>query len=439
MAPDHPHLPHTATPTWRTVLFILLTTWGWALLFQLFFSVDPCPPGDPSTFDWLARNLLDNGQLSEPDSGYRSWRAPGYTAFVAGIYAILGRNPVFVVIVQYGLVGLSAVLLFITSYRLWANRPLSYLFFAFFLLYIPTFYYAGILYAETLFLTVVSAAIWRAVPLLQHPHNQWSKALSTGILVGLAILTRTALLYFPLFALGIGLFIFLTARLFRHPIHLPPHLYKKMTGLVIGMILIVAPWTVRNYAIHGQFLATGSYGGYNLYMAQYPLQTYTHWPGRIPAELWPEITQNIDAVRHKHSEVEQDRILSQKAVEIIKKYPFRFIKKGAKEFIRFYTKAGAYGQGFIAYLSAIQYLGLVLLSVWGIYLSRHDVLGILLGTYIAYFGLIHAMTFAMGRLKEAIVPAILLLSALGAYDLCCRIFKKWGFPSIVSQDKSAYS
>ena len=109
------------------------------------------------------------------------------------------------------------------------------------------------------------------------------------------------------------------------------------------------------------------------------------------------------------------------AFGIIKKYPFRFAEKCVLEFIRFYTKAGAYGQGIIKYISFIQYTGLVMLAIWGLFLNKKNILGIMLGTYILYFGLIHSVTFAMGRLKEAIVPVLLLLAALGAYDLCCRI------------------
>src|ERR1700733_3216990 len=82
----------------------LLAALSLGLAFRLFFIIHfPFYAGDTKFYDELARNWLDHGvyglfvhgQLTPVDM-----RMPGYPAFLAGVYAVLGRSGRAVMLVQ---------------------------------------------------------------------------------------------------------------------------------------------------------------------------------------------------------------------------------------------------------------------------------------------------------------------------------------------------
>lgn len=397
-------------PRWDIPSTVILTL-IWAGSLQALFPINPLPPGDPQTFHGIATQLIEKHIIQETWSTYRSWRAPGYPTFVASIYALVGESPQMVIWIQYFLWGILNACLYGLSLIVWQQRTIALCAVILSLLYLPVFYYASIFYAEMLFLSLVGLALWATVVHMQKKAAPTYMGIGVGILWGLAILTRTALVYFPIFFLSsLFLFALITRTVTQTQ-------WRKTIFIFFGIICTITPWTIRNYVVHDRFLLTGSYGGYNLFMTQYPLKSYEKWPGRIPAHIWPEIDQAINQVIQTHTEVQQDRKLSQMAVDIIRQYPARFLYKCASEFIKFYTYAGAYGQGYLRYVSVFQYMGLIGAAIIGCFTLKNRKLAYFLGLYILYFGLIHAVTFSMGRLKEAIMPAVLLLAIQGLQTL----------------------
>jgi hypothetical protein len=399
--------------TLKPFLTILACTWLLALATHALFGIEPRPSGDPTTFDGMARQLLDKGFLGETWNEYRSWRAPGYPTFLAGIYATTGRSPGIVVALQYLMLGFIHCGLYLIARELWEDERSARISAALAIIYGPLYYFAGILYAETLFLTLVTWAFYGTVRILKQEDDRIPILLGllVGILWGAGVLTRTALMYYPLFALGlIGCTLIVRWR--SRNIDSLRTTGKRLAWVLVGLIIVVSPFTVRNYLVHGKFLLLGSYGGYNLYMAQYPLQKKEHW-SRIPSEMWPEITESIDRVRHANDEVDQDRILSKMAGDIVKTYPLRFAEKCAIEFLKFFTRSGGYGTGLLRYVSLSQYLAIVGLALFALFRTRNTLALSLFGSYILYFGLIHSVTFSMGRLKEAIAVSLIVLAGRG--------------------------
>src|SRR5271155_485433 len=92
------------------------------LALRLFFIAHgPFAAGDTKFYEELARNWLDHGvyglfvqgQLTPVDM-----RMPGYPAFLAAIYAMLGRSRAAVMIVQAALDLLTCILIAIIAARL---------------------------------------------------------------------------------------------------------------------------------------------------------------------------------------------------------------------------------------------------------------------------------------------------------------------------------
>ncbi|HAA73830.1 TPA: hypothetical protein DCE37_01765 [Candidatus Latescibacteria bacterium] len=402
----------------KDIVLVLALSWTWCLALNASWQVDPLQPGDPQTFVKIANQILDEHFWGEPpDLGFRSWRAYGYPTFIAAVYAVTGREPANVVVAQYVLLGVLNLIIFAITWRLFRERSLSWIAVGLSLSYLPLYYYASVLYADFFFLILVGLATLLTITLIQRQESAriWPLGLLCGAVWTSGMLTRIVLTYFPLYAMGCVVLLYF----FRHyltPISYP-RLGLKLLAIFAGAVLALAPWTIRNCTVHGKFLLNGSYGGYNVFTAHYPLARYEHWPRRIPAELWPEIDQAIAEVQANHDEVDQDRILSRMGTEIILRYPLRFVEKCAMEFLKYFTRAGAYGQGLVWYLSWAQYMVLVALAAAGWILSRDLWVRSILGIYISYFALVHSVVFAMSRLKEAIMPALLILAACGLYHL----------------------
>jgi 4-amino-4-deoxy-L-arabinose transferase-like glycosyltransferase len=81
-------------------------------------------------------------------------------------------------------------------------------------------------------------------------------ALGAGILCGLSILVRPAMLFFvPLVAVW----------LLWRPIP------RAALALLLGTTVVVAPWTVRNYRTYGRFVLVASEGGVTFWTGNHPL------------------------------------------------------------------------------------------------------------------------------------------------------------------------
>src|SRR5260370_12145039 len=96
------------------------------------------------------------------------------------------------------------------------------------------------------------------------------RAAAAGVLWGVAVLTRETVLYFiPLAALWLAL---------------PPRAGGRARGaaFLVASLLVVAPWTYRNWAVFDAFVPVSTAGGPNLLHANPPLQRHPHYPLRHP-------------------------------------------------------------------------------------------------------------------------------------------------------------
>lgn len=89
----------------------------------------------------------------------------------------------------------------------------------------------------------------------------------------------------------------------------------RVVFLVIGMMLVLAPWTLRNYAVLDAFVPISTNGGYGLYTANNPNATGGHLEG-IEKEF-----AGLD-------EVSASRAASARAFEWIRENPLSFAKLG---------------------------------------------------------------------------------------------------------------
>lgn len=143
--------------------------------------------------------------------------------------------------------------------------------------------------------------------------------LASGALLGLAALTRPVMLPAP------GLF-FLYAWLFsRYGSDAQPtrHLWQPVVAgtavLVLGMALVVGPWTVRNYVALGALVPVSTNGGVNIWQGNNPNATGGFYWSDDPA---------INPLLKVTDQVEQDRLGRRLALQWIREHPWDFIRLG---------------------------------------------------------------------------------------------------------------
>lgn len=227
------------------------------------FARDPALFVTPDTglYVDLAKHLAEEGEfVSSTEGGApHTFRTPGYPAFLAAGRLAFGDRAWPVILVQIAL-GLAAIAL---TWRLVGEmfHPYAGGFAALLLALSPTqAYQSCLLVTEALFTPLLVAgvfALWRfheslsARPVGPRP---WALALASGLLFGLAVLTRPFGILLP----GVAL-LFLGAALWKRP----GALALGAALWIAGFALPVGGWIARNHAKAG-VAAISSIGGYNL-------------------------------------------------------------------------------------------------------------------------------------------------------------------------------
>ncbi|MFH1011874.1 MAG: glycosyltransferase family 39 protein, partial [bacterium] len=204
---------------------------------------------DSPLYHQLACTLLDHHRFAasasaEPDP----LRTPVYPLFVAGIYALFGKVPWVVFVVQILLDCVSCCLLFLTLRRILSGT----------VAHIAAFFYAIdpflILYASTflteiLFVFVLVVALYVYGTILSHGRDR-TVLLQHGLLgfaLGLATLVRPIALYLPLVLIVLTLVIYRKRRVFA---------FANSAILIVAFAVIVSPWLLRNHGISGRATLT---------------------------------------------------------------------------------------------------------------------------------------------------------------------------------------
>lgn len=126
-------------------------------------------------------------------------------------------------------------------------------------------------------------------------------SLAAGILMGVATLVQPSLQFLPLVG---AIFLAGLSRMSSRSI-------LQCAALLVGTILVISPWTVRNHAHFDQFVLVSTNGGDVLYRANNPLATGAYMPkGEIEMS-------NLE-------ELERDKLGRRLAVEWIKNNPGSF-------------------------------------------------------------------------------------------------------------------
>jgi 4-amino-4-deoxy-L-arabinose transferase-like glycosyltransferase len=304
--------------------------------------------GDEPVYHGIAANLAE-GQGYVYDGQPTARYGPGYPVFIAAIYRTFGVNPVFGRFGNVVLGALLCVLIALWSLKIWgANAGIvSGLFAAFYYSFVQLPPY---LMTENLYLPLFVAAMMGSWWLSNSGETSkrfgsYAVSLFVGTLWGVTALTRAIALPISLLA---SLWLAVRGQL-------------KLAGILVAtIILVLLPWTVRNWLVFKTFAPIQLSAGHDLYLSFGPSGTEPkvlgHWNWGSDVER-PKLPEGL-------TPAEQDKWLRQQALACLKSNPMEALVKRAPRklanlLVPFYGTASLPNK----LLTSLFYLTLLLLSV----------------------------------------------------------------------------
>jgi hypothetical protein len=291
------------------------------------------PLEQSSDFSWYygrAVEIVSGGGYAENGVLTAFWPV-GWPGFLAGLFTITGPS------VQAGQIAnlVFAALVFALTATLGAalfrDRMVGRAAVLLLTLYPNQIGYVPLMSTEIFYEALLLLCVWLLA------REQLAPVLVSGVLFGVATLTKTQSLLLPGFLL-LGVFLAAPSR----------RSLARLTGLAcavyITTILVVAPWTYRNYMVLGAFIPVSTNGGFTLLTGNNPEANGDYTPNSVLAE---GLTHN------PADQVVMDRLATARAVAWIEANPVPFVLLLPKKLMRLWVPDGEaewfYQRGFARY------------------------------------------------------------------------------------------
>jgi len=353
--------------------------------------------GDQDEYYRGAIHLLLHGDYY--DDG--QWLRPPVTSlFLASIFALVGVNLPLAMLFQV-LVSLTTLLiLFEFTKRLFNSERASLAALLLAALFLPYASYASQMLSETLFIffTALALLLFEIARQKGMP-RRW--LFGGGVVWGIAVLTRPVGLY----ALP---FLLLWAILPFQRSFLP---LKRSLALCLGFLLIITPWTIRNYAVYQRFVLIDTNGGLSFWLGNL----------REPEE------RNLQLVWNKTipNSADRQKLALQRAWANITQHPKLFLARLRYKTVslwqletRLFVSNAPIGitldESSLAFalISDIEYLFLMLLAISGVFLAKPKQLSLTLLGWPLYGTLISAVSLGHPRLRLPLLIPFFIYAAL---------------------------
>jgi hypothetical protein len=307
LAPSRAHALPRCDPTGTVLLSVFVIALVVRVAFVLLY---PRPLlSDELDYDQLGWTLAKTGRF-EVDGHPTAYHLPGYPAFIAATYAVFGRSPTALKIVQGVLDSFTALLLSLLVAKRYPRAALGMG--VFWSLFPAAILFSSQVFSETVF---VFALIGLATFVSNAPRISSPAACALGIVLGgLTLIRPVAGLLIP------------TVPFLFHP--RPARVRALLVSFACLPLLL---WTLRNALVmHRPGLTT--LVGANLLIANHPGAT-----GRYGVGSLPEVKARDEAA--------SDSANVAAAIRYIRDDPKSFLARGAKKLLLLFTSEGELAVG----------------------------------------------------------------------------------------------
>ncbi|MBK8750303.1 MAG: glycosyltransferase family 39 protein [Candidatus Competibacteraceae bacterium] len=269
-----------SAPTWYGVIFLI----GLGLRVAWLLANGAHLLSDGQTYFGLAGQLLEQGTYRDPRGALAYW-PPGYPLFLIPFYWITNGNPLAVGIANLLLYGTTLVVVVLIARRLageCAGRVVALLI----AVWPNLILMIGIASKEAVLALLLPLALLIAYPLSESNTSKirnWVRYIAAGTLLGFAMLVQPSFMLLPVA-------FFLAEWLSGNAIGKAT---VRVALLMVGMIIVVSPWTMRNIQVLGQVIPVSTNGGDVFYRSNNPLANGGYLAkGSVDLSHLPELEQN---------------------------------------------------------------------------------------------------------------------------------------------------
>ncbi len=336
---------------------------------------------------------------------------PGYVYFVALIFSLFGsyttQSAIAIEILQSITTACTCIVLYLIGRRV---HEMVGLLSAIALAVYPAAIFFSVMRIGPALLVVLLVGLIMYYLLKIQARPTYRDAAICGLLMGLNALFEPAIITFYVLAC-VWLFAWIsTSRMMAVKL-------SFLMGFVC--ILCVIPWTIRNYVVFNAFVPMKSSMGRNLLEGNTPygngvIHHFDHSKLFTPEERREMYTDM--------NEVQRNKVMQSKAIEIIKDNPQRFLQSSIKRFYAFWAPGNPYKAKPYQSIQWFAYTPFLLLGFIGIILGYKKWSGIslifcFLLSYPFPFYLTH---FSINRYQYIVEPFLILLTCYAIVDLFHR-------------------
>jgi len=425
----------------QTIIFTIIVLAVFLRLASAFYQGNNVTdlPGvfDQISYDGLAQRVVAGYGFSFAEGHWPATRAGEptahwsylYTLYLAAIYKIFGVFPLIPRVIQALIAGVFQTLLITRIGSHLFNRTVGLIAAAINAVYIYFFYYAGALMTETFYITCILWTFDVSFRLMDAKVTRWASWLEFGLAIGFTILLRQVfLLFIP----------FLYFWIWWNSPHAESDVWKQrihwlaLKGLTISttvLVLLILPFTIRNYRAFGTFVLLNTNAGFAFFWGNHPVHGTNFMPllsggaqqyhDLIPTEL---LSLN---------EAELDKALLKLGVQFVADNPSRFLLLSIsrmKEYFKFWP---APGSGLISNLSRIGSFGISLPFIlyglwvtfsheWKFKKSNERWKIVLILSFILVYTSIHIFSWTLIRYRLPLDALLLIFAAFGIQRLTER-------------------
>jgi 4-amino-4-deoxy-L-arabinose transferase-like glycosyltransferase len=377
----------------------------------------PTVGDDAGRYDLLGRTLADNAGYTNPNGTTTMFWPPGYPFVLAGIYklwpaAALGDHEVEAALVVNALLGAATVVLVYGIGRRAFEERSAKLAALLTALFPSLVFYAGVTLSETAFTFLALLAVWLTIE--AQARHEWRLLVLSGAVIGFAALVRGQALLLPLVVLP---FWWRSSGSWRSAL-------ARAAGVGALAMLVVLPWTLRNYGVSGSAVLISSNAGVDFYIGH---SAGADGRGQKVDDLvfrYPDRSQAA-------AEAQINRDGFREGIEYAMKHPLREVSLSARKLFWLYYRDDealkwneAHGEH--RFLSHAERRALAAISNWyywlmlalalagaGRWFSLRDPARLLLVSLVGYWTLVHVAFFGDPRFHAPIMPVVALWAACG--------------------------
>jgi len=346
--------------------------------------------------------------------------APFYPYFLAFILQVFGKYGYLTVqLIQAVISSLICIIIYLTGLKIF-DKKIAFIASILAALYLPLIYYCTVIWGAIFFAFLVTLYIYYLLR-LQSDYNKYNLCFC-GFILGIALLIDPVIVSFiPLSVLWL---------LFSLKTYIKIS-FKKVIMMLGITLVVITPWTIRNYILFNKFVFIKSQAGFTLWLGNNPHASGTErlvnddsTEYKLPEEEYQYLT-NLD-------ESERDRYFLLKALAFIKENREKSIELFLKKFKSFWwvieKKTTGFSENTKIAVMKITYGIPFVLALVGLLLSIKQIKSYMLIIFLFIsLSFIYSITvFPVYRYRLPVEPYLLLFSSVSLSQLLQNIFTKAG-------------